>query len=254
MKEIIRIKPRQIKNITNQIFGSLTAISFNHKDEKGNVYWNYKCICGKIHTARANTIKYTANKATNKMFPSCGCKELEQKTKHGFRKKNNTHPLYRAYRGIMSRCYDENNKQYHLYGKLGTTISDEWKNNPQFFIKWCLENGWKKDLHIDKDILCEQLNIEPKIYAPNTLSFISSKENCSFGNHRDVTTKNSCILKGEIRKNVINDYIMQSKKNMSQLAKKYNVAMPTIRTLLIQDNIINGNTYERKIKQWKKEK
>ncbi len=152
----------------------------------------------------------------------------------------------------MSRCYDINNKQYSVYGKLGITIDKIWKNNPEKFITWCLNNGWKQGLQIDKDIKCQELNIYPKIYAPNTISFISSKENCSFPGHRDTTKKKSCILKGQIRENAINDYIAQSQKNISKLSRKYNVTMTTMRTLLIQDGIINGNTYNRKIDSWKK--
>ncbi len=57
MKEIIRRAQRPVIDISEQIFGSLTAISFQHKDNKGNVFWNYKCICGANHIARANTIK-----------------------------------------------------------------------------------------------------------------------------------------------------------------------------------------------------
>ena len=136
------------KDITGQQFGSLTAICLDHIEGKKNTaYWKYKCICGKEVVLRANSITYFSKKykKTKPQFPSCGCKELEQKTKHGFRKANNTHPLYRCYRRLMSRCYDKNCPEYKWYGAKGVTICDEWKNNPKAFCEWGLSHGWKKD-------------------------------------------------------------------------------------------------------------
>jgi hypothetical protein len=177
----------RVKDITNQQFGSLKAIQFNHSHDR-QAYWQYQCVCGKIHTTRANTVSYQAKKALAKgdhELPSCGCVELARKTKHGYRTVKETHPLYRAYRGIMSRCYDKNNHEYKWYGEVGTTICDEWKNNPIAFIEWSLANGWEKSLHIDKDIKSKELGIFPPVYSPETCQWVSAKVNVSFSTNRD---------------------------------------------------------------------
>lgn len=95
-------------------------------------------------------------------------RELARKTKHGYRKAKDTHPAYRAYRGMMSRCYDTNNSAYKWYGAIGITVCDEWKNNPQAFVEWSINNGYPKDWYIDKDILCKAKGIYPHIYSPET--------------------------------------------------------------------------------------
>ena len=65
---------------------------------------------------------------------------------------------------MMSRCYNPNAKDYKWYGAVGVTVADCWKGNPEAFVKWSLENGWAKNLHIDKDIKCKAMGIYPHIY------------------------------------------------------------------------------------------
>ena len=60
------------------------------------------------------------------------------------------HPLHRKWRGIKDRILNPNCKGYKNYGGRGISICDKWKNDPKKFIEWCLENGWRKGLHIDR--------------------------------------------------------------------------------------------------------
>ena len=173
---------KRTKDITNQTFGSLTAIKLSHI-RKNQAYWVYNCKCGKEHIARANTISYIA-KRNDPELPSCGCIELARKTKHGFRKANNTHPTYRAYRRIMSSCYDTKCAHYKWYGAKGVTICDEWKNNPKAFVEWSINNGWSKGLHIDKDILCKAKGINPPVYSPETCQWVTPQVNVSEATNR----------------------------------------------------------------------
>lgn len=176
---------RSVVDITNERFGSLVAKEFSYKDATGNAYWNYQCDCGKLHTARANTVKHQGKKYQDPKIPSCGCENQARVTKHGYRRKAVTHPLYKAYRGMMDRCYNENIEGYQWYGAVGVTVCDEWQNNPEAFIEWGLANGWEKGLHIDKDVLCEQLGIRPHIYSPETCQFVTAKVNVGFATNRD---------------------------------------------------------------------
>lgn len=176
---------RPVIDISNQVFGSLTAIRFSHKDSIGNAYWEYSCKCGKSHTARANTIKYQAKKYNNSIEPSCGCINLSKVIKHGYRSQGTKHPLYGVYNGMMTRCYDENSPNYKWYGALGVTVCEEWKSNPIAFIQWAEQTNWIKGLHIDKDILCEELGIVPHVYSPNTCQFVTAKINVGFATNRD---------------------------------------------------------------------
>ena len=224
--------PNRCKDITGQRFGSLIAVEFqcirNHM-----AYWKYQCDCGKWHTARANTITYEAKKKTDPRLPSCGCMEMALKTKHGFRKAKDTHPAYRAYRGIMDRCYNPNSSTYKWYGACGITICNEWKNNPQAFVTWAIENGWEPKKHIDKDILCDKLGIHPHIYSPQTCQWVTAKVNVGYATNRDNFGKHPNIkLSHDQVQEIIMAYQSGTETNMSQLARDYGVSHGCIRKLL----------------------
>ncbi len=101
-------------------------------------------------------------------------------------KKTTLHKLYPVWNGIKQRCYSIKRKDYKKYGAIGVTMCDEWKNDAQAFIDWCENNGWRDGLVIDKDILCKKLNINPKIYAPHTISFITIQQNAEEANAKQV--------------------------------------------------------------------
>ena len=65
-------------------------------------------------------------------------------------------------------------------------MSDEFKNSVDTFIEFCLTNGWKPELIIDKDIKCRELGISPTIYSRETLSFITVQENAEEANAKIV--------------------------------------------------------------------
>jgi hypothetical protein len=81
---------------------------------------------------------------------SCGC--LRKKTiskmttKHGFSKTR----IYRIFHGMKNRCFNENNQAYKDYGGRGISICQEWLDDFLSFRSFCLENGWKPGLEIDR--------------------------------------------------------------------------------------------------------
>lgn len=223
------------KDITGMRFGSLIALEISHV-EKRMAYWKYQCDCGNIHTARANTVTHQTKKKNDPELPSCGCVELARKTKHGFRKVNDTHPAYRAYRGIMSRCYNPNDRNYKWYGAVGVTICDEWKNNPEKFIQWAIANGWSEGLHVDKDILCKELNIYPHVYSPGTCQWVSAKVNVGFATNRENygAHPNIKLSHREVAE-ILAEYKATTEVSYVTLANKYGVTPNSIRRLVMID-------------------
>lgn len=136
----------------------------------------YKCICGTIKDVFTGGVKSGVSK-------SCGCynieKTIERGTKHGLY----YHPAYRVWSKVKTRCYDSKAKEYPNYGGRGVVMCDEWKNNPKSFVEWCLANGWRRGLDIDKDILAERIGVEPLLYSPERCLFVTRKENLN--NKRD---------------------------------------------------------------------
>lgn len=49
------------------------------------------------------------------------------RTKHGFARKGQVQPEYRAWQHALGRCYDPNDKRFAEYGGRGIRVADEWR-------------------------------------------------------------------------------------------------------------------------------
>jgi hypothetical protein len=100
---------------------------------------------------------------------SCGClkKEIlhQRLTTHNKSKEK----IFIVLRNMKNRCYNKNNLDYHNYGGRGIKICDEWLNDPNSFFKWAENNGYKKDLTI------ERINVNDD-YKPNNCTFVNRRK------------------------------------------------------------------------------
>lgn len=127
------------------------------------------CDCGNEVIIRSQDLGKTK---------SCGCYKKEETIKRFSKEFLPFEKEIRSrYRGIKSRCYHEGDRSYKWYGAKGVTMCDEWLNDFYAFYNWCMSNGFKKELHIDKDELCNELGIYPHIYSPETCKFVTLEEN-----------------------------------------------------------------------------
>ncbi len=107
-------------NFINKRFGRLVVINYavGPFKRKGK---HYICLCD-----CSNYKVVHQRELSNKDTQSCGCNRKEKLAsmsyKHGYRK----HPIYKSYHMMKDRCYNSNNKDYHLYGNRGITICNEW--------------------------------------------------------------------------------------------------------------------------------
>lgn len=222
---------KRSKDLTGQTFGSLTAIK-PLRIHNGMTHWLFNCVCGKEFEARGNTVVHQAKLIAGAEYPSCGCKELEHKTKHGYRKAEDTHATYRAYRGMMSRCYSSGDTGYKWYGAMGVTVCAEWRNNPEAFIEWSLSNGWQPRLHIDKDVLCEAKGIHPHIYSPETCQWVSAKVNVGFATNRDNFGKHPNVRLSHAEVSQILAEYAAGGTTKSALARKFGVTPSSVNRLV----------------------
>lgn len=101
---------------------------------------------------------------------SCGCTRFsgaaERATKHGLSK----HPLYNIWNNIKHRTSNKKYSLYEHYGAKGVSMYKEWFDDFVAFYNWCILNGWKKDLEIDRKNTLGN-------YSPDNCRFITKMEN-----------------------------------------------------------------------------
>lgn len=132
------------KDITGHRFGRLVAVrDVGTSGERGRL-WVCQCDCG---------IRKTIPKSYLVFYTSCGCVQREaarrvcvNKTKHGL----NVSRLNNIRRGMISRCYSENNISYENYGALGVTVCEEWRASIVAFASWAMSNGYDPKKTIDR--------------------------------------------------------------------------------------------------------
>lgn len=135
-----------MKDLTGQVFSRLTVLSYAGKDKSKHSLWLCECSCGNTKIISSNSLKQGRTK-------SCGCLDIEKhksnpnRTTHGL----HTHRLYRIWKKMKSRCYNENDPDFQKwYGSRGIKVCDEWKYNFSIFYRWAILHGYKSNLSIDR--------------------------------------------------------------------------------------------------------
>lgn len=93
------------------------------------------------------------------------------------RRQHEKNPLYSIWMGMLRRCgHRGNDTEFHLknYAWRGIKVCDEW-HTFEPFKDWCMSNGWKKGLQLDR------IDTNGN-YCPENCRFVTAKENC--GNRR----------------------------------------------------------------------
>ena len=91
---------------------------------------------------------------------------------------------YSIWKAMITRCYSKN---FHIKNPayIDVIVCDRWHCFQNFCEDIQLLDGYSKWINnigyeLDKDILCERLNVISKIYSPETCIFISKKDNVSY--------------------------------------------------------------------------
>jgi hypothetical protein len=69
--------------------------------------------------------------------------------KHKIKKQKLT-PLYRVYRAMWLRCYNETHNRYKRYGGRGIKICKEWLEDRSSFYSWAMSSEYSTGLQIDR--------------------------------------------------------------------------------------------------------
>lgn len=126
-----------LENLSGQKFGKLTAKEYAGSSNKKTM-WLCVCDCGN------EIISYATNLKSGHTI-SCGCAKTPAKGLSSSR-------VYRIYKGMISRCYEQTNKDYASYGARGITVCDEWLGEHGLFnfVDWARKNRYSDDLTLDR--------------------------------------------------------------------------------------------------------
>jgi hypothetical protein len=99
--------------------------------------WNCLCTCGSTSTPILNHLR-SGNTV------SCGCVRLEKVTTHGLA----LHPLYKTWSGMVQRCTDPEEPNYHNYGGRGVFVCRRWLEPANFIAD--MDHGYSPGLTLDR--------------------------------------------------------------------------------------------------------
>ncbi len=103
-------------------FGKLTALRQDGRTKWGAILWLCKCECGK-------TCQVMGRRLVNGTTSSCGCWVKERATTHGL---SRTY-FERIRVKMISRCYNESDKDYPNYGGRGIQVCQRWLSSLKLF-------------------------------------------------------------------------------------------------------------------------
>ncbi len=104
-----------------------------------------------------------------------GCSSSCTQSTHG---KRNTR-LFNIWAMIKQRCNNKNNPSYKDYGKRGITICKEW-NNFQTFYDWAQNNGYNKNLTIERIKVNKGYSPENCTWIDLKLQALNTRKNINF--------------------------------------------------------------------------
>lgn len=195
-------------DITGNRYDRLIVIKRSYNDKDNFIRWECLCDCGKITYVRAQSLK-------ERKVKSCGCLNNEKRSErvkiHGLSKT----PIYFIWKGMRQRCYNPKNKRFHRYGGRGIKICEEWED-PKSFIKWALENGYKKGLTIERE------NNDSN-YAPDNCCFVTTKINNQNSSNCTITKEIAIKIKDEYKSGNI---------TQKELSKRYGITQQTISKII----------------------
>lgn len=106
---------------------------------------------------------------------------------------------YSVYNNMLERCYNINGVRYEKYGGAGVIVCDEWLSEngfENFFLWYKKQENIKENYQLDKDIICNEKNIKPHIYSPETCKFVSREKNQR--NYSDLLKNNTSGYTGVV--------------------------------------------------------
>jgi len=131
-------RPRKTRlvDITGLKFGRLTVVS-RAGSSGSHATWFCVCECGNTREISGNSLRRSGDKLGRRPTRSCGCLASDETRERNVRSGHGLHGTkeYRAWVGMITRCYNSNRNGFQHYGGRGIKVCDEWRDSPEEFIK-----------------------------------------------------------------------------------------------------------------------
>ena len=145
-------------NYIGRKVGRLTVVGIENPEETRLTKIRFRCECECGNVVFRDKYKLFGTNPVQ----SCGCLQREAASKTGKRtvkslverqEQKKLSPeikrLHRIWTQMRQRCENPKNHAYEYYGGRGISVCPEWQDI-EVFKKWALENGYQKDLTIDR--------------------------------------------------------------------------------------------------------
>lgn len=142
---------KQLKPLPEYINGFRTIKCHGYDMNRGVRWATVECkACKKEYGVDPNKLQYRKH---------CGCMKQDVIAC----KYVKSHPqLAQAIKHMMSRCYNEKDRDYYNYGARGITICDEWLSDRNTFCEWALNNGFENDKSLSIDRIDNNKGYNPE--------------------------------------------------------------------------------------------
>ena len=129
--------------------------------------------------------------------------------------------VYGLWCGIKGRCFNKKNPAYKNYGYRGISMCREWADSYLLFKEWCLSNGYKEGLEIDRED-------NDKGYSPDNCRFVTRAVNARNKRQNKLTLQDAIDIQ----------LLISKKQSLSSISRKYKVGRTTI------DHIRTGKNWK----------
>lgn len=175
-----------------------------------------RCECGNIKNVQLACL-------INGHSTSCGCeqkkKAAQAQLKHGLADR---HPLYLTWKNMKKRCNNPNASEYANYGGRGIKVCKEWSEDFKVFYDWSIENGWNKELSIDRIDNTKDYTPDNCRWTDNMTQMNNTSRNYYVIYNNKTYTLSTLASYLNIPYNIVRYRISCCKWNVEQLIKFYN--------------------------------
>lgn len=175
-----------------EVIGDLKPVPTKYGKKIVNLLlYSCKCDCGNTVNLSGKELKIDKRTVCNQN--KCEIFKKEKREKYP---PKSYHPLYKKWIGMRCRCnHKVRNEKWATYYDKGIKVCTEWDKDFFVFKDFCLKNGWKSGLVIDR------INSDLH-YSPDNVRFVTRSQN----------SKNIVASRNEIIAKIEQELLMKNKK------------------------------------------